>query len=120
MSDETQESLPGVPTSKPDRYRRLSEPFESAEAIDAALAGFHKELEALREKYKIPDVYVIISANGLTEDGVEGAFTTTLQFGSEERAESLTAYAYGLASARRQERIAKMLAKSIKLRAPRK
>lgn len=112
-----QPTLPGVPTSKPARYRQLSEPFESAEAIDVALEGFHREMGELRAKYKFPDVYVIVAANGLTAEGVEGAFTTTLHFGSDEHAEPLTAYAYGLESARRQERIAKMLAKSMKLRA---
>ena len=116
MGKDKQESLPGVPSSDPGRYRRLQEPFENAEALDVAIEGLHRELGALREKYKIPDIYIVFSANAMTSDGAEGQFMSTLQFGSGERGEALAAYAYGLESARRQERIAAALGSSLKLR----
>jgi hypothetical protein len=53
----------------PALYRRLSEPFATAEELDAASTAFAAEIRALREKHRIPDVVYVMAANVKDGDG---------------------------------------------------
>jgi len=65
----------------PERYARLSEPFDSISDADAATKAFFQELGVLREKYKIPDVLVsaIVTAY---DKGVPEQRMMTMQYGN--------------------------------------
>lgn len=47
----------------PALYRRLSEPFETVEAANAAFDAFSEEFRALRKKHRIPDAVYIAAVN---------------------------------------------------------
>ena len=44
----------------PDRYARMSEPFESMDEANAALDKFFKGVEALREECGLPHVFSLV------------------------------------------------------------
>ncbi len=93
----------------PERYRKISEPFESVDAGNEAIQGFFKELGELRIKYKIPDLYIVLKATALTSDDEEGSFTTSMHYGNTLESEGMLAWALGRVQAERVERIAKWL-----------
>lgn len=96
----------------PAKYRELSKPFPNAKAAGNAVQAFWDEVQALREKHKIPDLLVVIAVNGLCEDGLaEGRVMLTVSCGAAMMEESLAAFALGEASARRQEITAELLAR---------
>jgi len=78
----------------PERYKRLSEPFESPEAVNEAYAGFFRELGELREKYKIPDVLAVVEANVVAPNGSVMKAVTTFQWGDMSRRGTLVLYLY--------------------------
>lgn len=60
--------IDGVIVSDPAHYRKLCEPFASTEAAGEAVDAFFKEVRALRDKHKIPDVYVMLEVTCLVPD----------------------------------------------------
>jgi hypothetical protein len=96
-----------------DVYREMSEPFESLEAADAALAAFDKELRELRVKHKITDVLCVTHFNTLINGKEQEHFATSL-VGSVLMGEGMAAYAFGSEKARARQRIARLLAEAAK------
>lgn len=92
-----------------DNYHKLSEPFESPEAAENAFAAFWDEFYELRNKHKLPDVYVIAAIAIRYPDGETGSVMASLHAGDELRREPMVAWAYGRESALRQERLAKLI-----------
>jgi hypothetical protein len=81
-------------TDNPGLYRRLSEPFADADAANEAIQAFFVEVEALREKHRIPDVLVLVEANMMT-DGVETRGGARLFRGDKAHALPMLARSYG-------------------------
>ena len=52
-------------------YRRLNVPFLDAAEANAAIEAFRDDVEALRAKHRIPDLYVILSVTYKADDGRE-------------------------------------------------
>lgn len=52
-----------IHAADPALYRRLTAPFGSEEAFIYGVSEFATELRALREKYGMPDVVYVVSAN---------------------------------------------------------
>ena len=98
----------------PARYRELSEPFKNAEEANKAIQAFYEEVKAARIKHRIKDVHLVMGIGGLNASGTEGEMILSAHIGSEDRQESMLAYAFGVAQAERQQRIAEFLAGSIK------
>ena len=89
----------------PKNYRALLEPFASAEEANDALNGFWDELYALRNKYELPDVYVVVSAKVTNDEGAEGDTFCAMHAGSELVRESMAAWAFGYEVSQRQGRL---------------
>lgn len=105
--------------SDPANYRKLSEPFATPDDANRELQAFFAALAELRKTHHVRDVLVVVAGSVTYESGDEGEFSTTAHFGDSMRAESMAAYAYGMESARRQERISKAFTKSAIRRGPR-
>lgn len=50
--------------NNPDKYERLSKPFETQEEAEKAMKAFLNAVSKIREKHKIPDVLI----------GIKGSF----------------------------------------------
>ena len=92
-------------------YRRLNEPKASPDVANAEIAEFFREARELRQKYKLPDVLIVVAATVMYPDGAgEGRVMTYAHFGDSREAETMAAYAYGAETAERRSIIARMLA----------
>lgn len=100
-----------------ENYYQLSKPFDSPAEAEAAVEAFWQELYALRNKHKLPDVYVILAIPIRYEDGDVGNVMARLHAGDELRAESMVAWAFGREGAMRQERTAKIEAMGAAIKA---
>lgn len=112
----------------PALYRKLSEPYASPEEADRALSAFWDEVYALREKYKIPDLYMILMFSvkqidnripgdlGLVNetDEAEGTMMARLSAGNPMNTEAMTGWAFGQEQAGRQERISGVVNQALK------
>jgi len=98
----------------PGRYRELCTPYANREEAAKQLEAFAEEMLTLRIKYKIADLYVVISSSVLNSDGEEGEIITCSHFGNELKAEMLAAYALGHEQSLRQEKIAAILSQAVK------
>ncbi len=106
----------------PQNYRTLNVAAPIA-TVEQRINDFYEEFYTLRNKYQLPNVYVIVRANVLYEGGEEGVVTSRLMAGFEANAEEMTAWALGYEQSQRQERIARILldaGASLKRRNPRK
>lgn len=67
----------------PERYERLSRPFETEEDMNKAFAGFFRELGELREKYKIADVLTVVADSYQDPDDstLKVPMATSMQYG---------------------------------------
>ncbi len=74
-------------------YRRLLAPHDSADAARAAMNAFWGEANALRKKYGIPDVLVVMQANAIV-DGHEELIRGCGHWGDESHGAALAAHAY--------------------------
>lgn len=95
--------------SNPELYRQLSAPFESSDAANEAIRAFVTDLRELRERHRIRDVHVIISADVIYGER-EGTVITDAHYGDSLRAEQMLAWALGREQAEHKEFIAKLLA----------
>lgn len=103
----------------PKNYRQLSEPFESPEEAEKVVGEFWEEFYALRNKYEIPDILLVLQFSIEYPEG-EGIVLAKLYAGDERNGEGMAAFAYGQCSGERQERIAKNLNKVVTQRRPKK
>ena len=62
-------------------YAKLSEPHESAAALNAAIDAFRDEIDEARKRHRIPDVVVSISASYIDANGKAVGGMTTAMFG---------------------------------------
>lgn len=101
------DDAPGQRTfwNDPALYRRMLEPLPDFEAADTAVQGFNAELRLLREKYRLADVHVVISASVVTDQGIEAPFLLNVHHGDPLRAEKMLAYALGHEQAMRQQEV---------------
>lgn len=86
----------------PENYRKMSEPFASADEANAALKEFMAGVRELRKKHRIADVLTVVAVNAKYESG-EGRAITHGFNGNSQNAEGMAAYAYGQESADRRE-----------------
>lgn len=68
MSNPVEHTRAAETIRDPELYKRLAKPFETAAAELEATNAFHREMRALREKYKIPDVVVLTSTRSKESD----------------------------------------------------
>jgi hypothetical protein len=113
MSEEKQDGFPGF-KSDPAKYRKMSEPHASMEAINEDLCAFQVAVGALREKHKLRDVIVCLQASYLTSDGEEVDGGIHFGFGNAMNHEMLLAHTLGMVQADRQEMLAKFVRKGIR------
>ena len=93
-----------------DLYRRLNVPFSNAMAANAAIGKFRDGVSALREKYAIPDVYVILAVTYMSDDGKEARAITSHGLGDAMYSEAMVAFALGQEQATRRQHINKLIA----------
>jgi hypothetical protein len=86
-------------SSNPALYRKMSEPFQSREAAEAALGAFYEELRALREKHRVRDVSATWSFSYLLPDGVESESVGRCHIGDQMREVQMASWALGEAEA---------------------
>lgn len=102
------EMLDGVEMN-PNRYRELSEPFETREQAMEAVNAFAAAVKAARIEHRIPDVVVSFTWEYLDEEGEPLESGATLNFGNSLKAESIAAFALGKMQALREEMVARAL-----------
>jgi hypothetical protein len=103
----------------PELFRKMAEPFPSAEAADAAFQAFAEELGALREKHKVTNVQFVMHASYRTPEGGELQLMNMGHYGDSLTAEPMAAYAFGYEQGRREQMVAQFQAAG-KGRRPRK
>jgi hypothetical protein len=54
----------------PDKYEKLSKPFDNRQEAEKAIKAFMAAVSKLREKHKIADVVVAIKGSFLTQDKI--------------------------------------------------
>jgi hypothetical protein len=82
----------------PATYAKLSEPFESNEAINEAWFAFQKELYELRKKHRVRDLTLVLGGS-FVQDGEPAEARITMHFGSSLNKLPALAFAYGEAKA---------------------
>lgn len=96
----------------PSLFREMAKPYSNLAEAEKEISAFFEGIEQLREKHHIETAYVILRNTAMDEEGREIEFHSTFSLGNQLLAESLCAYAFGTEQARRQERIAAILASS--------
>lgn len=88
--------------SNPSRHRDFSAPVPQ-ELASAALSGFLTELMELRNKFRIPDVHVVVRVNCINPEaeGGESAAMTTAHYGDTMLGEEMSVWAASQAQAER-------------------
>lgn len=102
----------------PENYRELCKPFPNAAEAEKSLNAFWDDLYELRNKHHMTDVHVIVRVP-IAEHHV----MTSFHCGDSLLGESMTAWAFGLQQASRQENIARVVeeaGQSVKARRSRK
>lgn len=93
----------------PENYRKMSEPFATAEEGNAAIDSFFVELRALRNKHRLADVLMVVSISMSYEAG-EGRAITQSMHGDALKAEGMAACSLGRLQEERREIINQMMA----------
>jgi hypothetical protein len=65
----------------PERYLKMSEPYENKEIANQSVNKFYEEVATLREKYKIRDVLFVLNDSVIYEDGEIGEFMSVFNMG---------------------------------------
>jgi len=94
-------------TSDPKLYRELNVPRPASE-VEAAAEGFQNELRELRAKYKLPDVYCIVRAVVLNDDGTEGDTMMRFQNGGSLWIVPMTAWAFGFEQSQQKALVSRL------------
>lgn len=95
-------------------YRELSVPFPSVDEANENVQAFHKELYELRKKYRFRELLYVIESAVIYDSGTESDVRLLGYFGDLNQQEALAAWAFGQASAERQERIAGIAAEAVR------
>jgi hypothetical protein len=95
--------------ANPELFRRMSEPYDTADAANAALEAFYADVKAAREKHRIAQVYVIAETN-VKYESFESPAMSTASFGSGEHSLAMVAWAFGREQEQHEELIAAMRA----------
>ena len=96
----------------PEQYRELSTPFESRDEAIEAFSNFFEGLAALRKKYKIPDLLIVVQVTALgthLEGSPEGVFEVCMGWGNPVNELPLAAFAYGQKKAEHAELMSTIL-----------
>lgn len=101
--------------ANPNRHRALNVPFPDEAAIDAALKTLFAAVEAGRLESKIPDVYVIVRATMIREDGQEGELHVMFNFGDSAKHLGMVARAFGGEKRRHREAIEALVAEGVEM-----
>lgn len=83
----------------PALYRLMCEPHADADAAEAAMVEFLKDVRAAREKHRIKDVHVVAEVTYLA-DGKEVTGASSIHNGNAGNALPMLASAYGAERAR--------------------
>lgn len=99
-----QRELPGIPTHKPMRYSQMCA-ARSKKEVDAAIAAFYEDLEAIRLKHAIADVHVILRFIIQIYEEPDGELPAvgSMHIGAIQEAEGMCAWAYAKASEVRRD-----------------
>lgn len=92
-----------------ENYYKMSEPFESPDEINKAIAEFNIELGELRKKYKIADMLVVLM-DSVKYATKTGQIMITLTYGNSLNVPIMAAYAHGQAQVDSREMINKLMA----------
>lgn len=99
-------------TKNPTRYREMSVPHESDDALQDAMKAFHADVEAARVKYRIADVVVITMARWVDEEGEETEGVSQFSFGDSLRVLPMIAHCYGREKANHDALMARLTTKA--------
>jgi hypothetical protein len=94
----------------PVLFRKLDNPFDSEESANRAIESFYEGVRELRQKFKLPNVAIVIECGVMRESMREGRAFSWAQMGDTQKSEDLLAYGFGQAVAERKEMVAKLLA----------
>lgn len=100
--------------ANPGLFRELNVPFESTEKANEVFNAFFKDVGELREKHKLPNVYMICVVTTKNEDGEESQGFVNAMYGDQTLGEMMTAWALGQEQVLRQERVMSLLSKGLK------
>jgi hypothetical protein len=106
---ETMADEPTASVNDPVNYHELNKGFPTQEEAQAAINGFWDEFYALRNKYRLADVSVVVRVPIQDQSEGVGDCLLTLHAGSELHEESMLAWAYGQAAQRRQDRLLRLV-----------
>jgi hypothetical protein len=101
--------------NNPAHYRRMSEPFPSADEANEALAAFFADVRAARDRHRIADVVVLCEVSH-TLDGEEVRGAADSFMGDSARALPMLAREFGAAQQRHVDHIALTVARGRKAR----
>lgn len=93
----------------PKHYREISVPFDTAESGNTALAAFFRDVQAARDKHRIPDVTVLCEISH-TLNGEEVRGSASVSFGDSSRVVTMLAREYGAEQQRHEDRLALIIA----------
>lgn len=94
----------------PSNYRKIREPFATSAEADAAVDAFQAGLKKLRDECRIAEVFCIVEAPYLTDDGSETSAMARLHHGDQLKAVILASYGYGIETAAHDSLVEKVLA----------
>ncbi len=88
----------GGPTMNPAMHRKMSVPFANLQEFEAAATAFIRDLNEVRQKHKMPQVYCVFEGNVLDKEspGGESLQRGILKLGDMLRIVPLVSYCYGL------------------------
>ena len=100
-------------TNDPAHYRRMSEPFETVEQSNEALAAFFADVRSARDKHRIAEVVVLCEIS-VVVNNEEIRGSAMAQHGDSARMLTMLAREFGAEQARHEERIALITARARK------
>lgn len=93
----------------PKHYREISAPFDTVDAGNTALSAFFRDVEAARNKHRIPDVTVLCEVSHML-DGEEVRGGASSSFGDSARVLTMLAREFGAEQQRHEEKLSLILA----------
>lgn len=96
----------------PARYREMSVPHETSDALNAAIEQFQKDVEVSRVANRLPDVVVLILGRYVDDGGEEVQAFSQFSFGESQNVLPTVAHAYGRAKAEHDALLARLTTKA--------
>ena len=81
-------------TDDPSKYREISKPFVDGNEANQAITQFVNDVQAAREKHRIPDVVILCEISHLLDE-VEVRGHSSASFGDSSKTLTMIARAYG-------------------------